>query len=66
MADSEEGVKQAGKEGVKEGSDGGVKPCTFKKSLRRGAARKRKMEQSSEGIYHPVLGQLYVVVCVLN
>ena len=60
MADSEEGVNQAGEEGVKEGNDGGVKPCVFKKSARRGVARKRKMEQSSEGI-RTTLG-----VCVLN
>ena len=53
MADSEIGVKNtsgesASGEGVKDGE--GVKPCVFKKSARRGVTRKRKMEQSSEGI----------------
>ena len=46
MADSEEGVNQAGEEGVKEGNDRGVKPCVFKKSARKGVARKRKMSES--------------------
>ena len=56
MADSEIGVKNTSGEspsgeGVKDGASGeGVKPCVFKKSARRGVTRKRKMEQSSEGI----------------
>ena len=62
MADSEEGVKEGGEEGVKDEGGEGVKPCIFKKSVRKGVARKRKMEQSSEGITHFRMD----IVCVLN
>ena len=48
MADSEERVN-SGEEGVKTSGGDGVKPCVFKKSGRRGVARKRRMQQSSEG-----------------
>lgn len=47
MADSEERVN-SGEEGVKTSGGDGVKPCVFKKSGRRGVARKRRMQQSSE------------------